>query len=70
MDSIVSAIDYLSLFSKESEENLARLENIKELRSVATEFPTLVEFLETVALVEREYEPRSLRWHRSVRHQR
>ncbi len=52
MDGVVKAIDYLTLFTKESEENLARLENIKELRSVATEFPNLTEFLENVALVE------------------
>lgn len=52
MDGVVKAIDYLTLFVKESEENLARLENIKELRSVATEFPNLTEFLENVALVE------------------
>ena len=31
-----------------------RLENIKELRSVATEFPIVNEFLENVALVEAE----------------
>lgn len=54
MDSIIQKIDYLSLFQKQSEENLARLENIKELRSVATEFPNIFEFLENVALVEAE----------------
>ena len=54
MDSIIEKIDYLSLFQKQSEENLARLENIKELRSVATEFPNIFEFLENVALVEAE----------------
>lgn len=52
LDASVAATDYLSLFQKETEENIARLENIKELRSVATEFPTLNEFLENVALVE------------------
>jgi len=44
----------LDLYQKETEENLARLENIKELRSVATEFPNINEFLENVALVETE----------------
>jgi len=34
------------------EDEAYRLENIKELRSVATEFPTLREFLENVALME------------------
>ncbi len=54
LDTVIQKVDYLSLFKKESEENLARLENIKELRSVATEFPKLNDFLENVALVEAE----------------
>ena len=52
LDAVVQKTDYLALFQKESEENLARLENIKELRSVATEFPNINDFLENVALVE------------------
>jgi DNA helicase-2/ATP-dependent DNA helicase PcrA len=52
LDAVIQTTDYLALFQKESEENLARLENIKELRSVATEFPIVFEFLENVALVE------------------
>lgn len=52
LDVVIQKTDYLALFQKESEENLARLENIKELRSVATEFPNIQEFLENVALVE------------------
>jgi DNA helicase-2/ATP-dependent DNA helicase PcrA len=52
LDTIIQKTNYLDLFQKESEENLARLENIKELRSVATEFPNINEFLENVALVE------------------
>ena len=54
LDKVLDKTDYLSLFSRESEENLARLENIKELRSVATEYPDLMEFLEQIALTERE----------------
>jgi DNA helicase-2/ATP-dependent DNA helicase PcrA len=54
LDLVLEKTDYLSLFQKESEENIARLENIKELRSVATEFPALTEFLENVSLVEAE----------------
>ena len=34
-----------------------RLENIKELRSVAAEFPIIIDFLENVALVEKESKP-------------
>jgi DNA helicase-2/ATP-dependent DNA helicase PcrA len=52
LDIVLEKTDYLALFQKESEENLARLENLKELRSVATEFPKINDFLENVALVE------------------
>lgn len=52
LDTVIQKTDYLSLFQKETEENLARLENIKELRSVATEFTDINDFLENVALVE------------------
>lgn len=52
LDAVIQKTDYLALFQKESEENFARLENIKELRSVATEFPKINDFLENVALVE------------------
>jgi DNA helicase II / ATP-dependent DNA helicase PcrA len=54
LDLVLEKTGYLDLFAKESEENLARLENIKELRSVATEFRDINEFLENVALVEAE----------------
>jgi DNA helicase-2/ATP-dependent DNA helicase PcrA len=52
LDAVIQKTDYLALFQKETEENLARLENLKELRSVATEFPDINEFLENVTLVE------------------
>jgi DNA helicase-2/ATP-dependent DNA helicase PcrA len=52
LDAVIQKTDYLALFQRESEENLARLENLKELRSVATEFPNINDFLENVALVE------------------
>jgi DNA helicase-2/ATP-dependent DNA helicase PcrA len=57
MDSVLQKTDYLSKYKRESEENLMRLENIKELRSVAAEFPDLNDFLENVALVEKESQP-------------
>ncbi len=57
LDQTLVATDYLSLYDVKIEEESYRLENIKELRSVATEFPVLSDFLESVALVEREYEP-------------
>lgn len=56
LDAVLERTGYLDLFQKETEENLARLENIKELRSVATEFPNIKDFLENVALVEAEEE--------------
>ncbi len=52
LDGVIQKTDYLALFQKETEENLARLENLKELRSVATEFPDINDFLENIALVE------------------
>ncbi len=52
LDIVIQKTDYLALFQKETEENIARLENLKELRSVATEFPNLNDFLENVTLVE------------------
>lgn len=57
LDKILEATGYLTRFKKEVPEDLARLENIKELRSVAAEFPVLLDFLENVALIEKEYTP-------------
>jgi DNA helicase-2/ATP-dependent DNA helicase PcrA len=57
MEAIFEATGYLDLYDPEREEDLMRLENIKELRSVATEFPQLIDFLENVALVQQEYLP-------------
>lgn len=57
LDQILGATQYLDLFDANSEEEAYRLENIKELRSVATEFQELGTFLENVALVEHEYTP-------------
>lgn len=54
MDEVLSATNYLDKYKRETEENIMRLENIKELRSVATEFPNIHDFLENVALVEAE----------------
>ena len=46
---------YLELYKLTDEDDFSRLENIKELRSVALKFPSISEFLEQVALVESEY---------------
>ncbi len=57
MDSVLEKVNYLSLYDEKDQEDRQRLENIKELRSVAIEFPNLTQFLENVALVEQEYMP-------------
>lgn len=57
LDGVLKQTDYLSLYDENNEEDMQRLENIKELRSVAIEFPDLSQFLENVALVEQEYMP-------------
>lgn len=57
LDALFRATDYLSLYDENDEEDRMRLENIKELRSVAIEFPKLSQFLENVALVEQEHLP-------------
>ena len=61
LDNVLKATEYLSLFDEKDEEDIQRLENIKELRSVAVEFSVLGQFLENVSLVEQEYMPDHLR---------
>lgn len=60
LDKVIYSSDYLSLYDEKDEEDRQRLENIKELRSVALEFPDISQFLENVALVEQEYTSTSL----------
>jgi DNA helicase-2/ATP-dependent DNA helicase PcrA len=57
LDNVVKATDYLSLYDEKDEEDKERLENIKELRSVAVTFPEINQFLENVSLVEQENMP-------------
>lgn len=52
LDNIIKATGYLDLYDEEDEEDRQRLENIKELRSVALTFSDLTTFLENVSLVE------------------
>lgn len=61
LDTTLAAIDYLSLYDEEIEEDRQRLENIKELRSVAMQFENLQDFLENVALVEQEQMPNGVK---------
>lgn len=55
MEQVFVHTSYLELYDPDISEEYARLENIKELKSVALNFPNLVQFLEQVALVESEY---------------
>ena len=57
LDGVLRRSGYLDKYSSQKEEDQSRLENIKELRSVAMEFADLTQFLENVALMEQEYFP-------------
>ncbi|PIU03391.1 ATP-dependent DNA helicase PcrA [Candidatus Shapirobacteria bacterium CG08_land_8_20_14_0_20_39_18] len=61
LDEVLQTTKFLDSFHQEIEEDLMRLENIKELRTVANQFPQMVEFLENVTLVERQYSSSSKR---------
>lgn len=54
LDQVINTSGYLEQFDPNNEEDAARLENIKELRSVATMHPYLVDFLENISLTEKE----------------
>jgi len=55
IEKLFKNVDYLKLYDVEDTDDFSRLENIKELKSVALSFPKLMDFLEQVALVESEY---------------
>ncbi len=57
LDGVIRATNYLDLYDEHDDEYISRLENIKELRSVALNFPDITQFLENVALIEQEYIP-------------
>lgn len=57
MDLVNGVTGYLRWLDDGTPEAAARVENVKELRSVASEFPDLQNFLENVALVEQEQMP-------------
>ncbi len=56
LQSILDKTPYLELLDPDIEEDAMRLENIKELVSVAHSFEKVQEFLDTVALIESGYE--------------
>jgi len=53
LKNILKVTKYSEKYDEKNEQDLMRLENIKELKSVAREFPDLKLFLEKVALVEK-----------------
>jgi DNA helicase-2/ATP-dependent DNA helicase PcrA len=55
MDEIFAATQYLALYNEKDPDEYSRLENIKELKSVANSYPNMNDFLEQIALVETEY---------------
>lgn len=52
LDLVLTKTGYLAYIDDNTEIGKGRVENVKELRSVAEEFPNLTDFLENVALVE------------------
>lgn len=57
MEGVLEATDYMGLYDEDVDEDLMRLENIRELKSVASEFSDLDGFLENVALVQNKILP-------------
>ncbi len=57
LDQLLKTTKYLNKFDRENPEDLSLLENIMELRSVATKFTKLNNFLENISLLELEYLP-------------
>ena len=60
LDQILKKTGYLTYLDDGTEEGKGRVENVKELRSVAEQFPALVDFLENVALVENGYDRKAV----------
>lgn len=54
LDKILTVTSYLAKYNPKNPEDLSRIENVQELRSVAEQFDNLTEFLENVALVEQD----------------
>lgn len=57
LDLILDKTEFLSTLEDGSPEGEERVENVKELRSVASSFESLIEFLENVSLIQHEYTP-------------
>ncbi len=55
LESLMVNSGYLDKFDRSQDEDQHRLENIRELKSVASTFPEALSFLENIALVQQEY---------------
>lgn len=55
LETILEETGYLSKFSEEVEEERQRMENVQELVNMASQFNTLTQFLENVALLQDNY---------------
>ena len=57
LDKILAATSYLEYLDDGTDQGKSRMENVKELRSVAEEFPEITSFLENVALMQNNQTP-------------
>lgn len=57
MEKVLEDTEYIDYLNDGSDEGLDRMENIQELKSVASQFVNLAEFLENVALIESSSRP-------------
>lgn len=57
IDKVLEATDYLKVIDDGSEQGLMRVENVKELRSVAADYENISQFLESVTLMEGKVAP-------------
>jgi DNA helicase-2/ATP-dependent DNA helicase PcrA len=55
LESLVTHSGYLEKFDQHDENDQRKIENIKELKSVAATYPKINDFLENIALVQQEY---------------
>ena len=55
LESLVTSSGYLDRYNPKDEDDQKKIENIKELKSVASTFPVLDDFLENISLVQQEY---------------
>lgn len=59
MEEVLEKTAYIAWLKQGGEENEQRIENIQELKSVASQFVDLAEFLENVSLIESSDKPRA-----------